>query len=227
MRKFFCGLLTGFMALSVVSFSFADNSGYYVGVKTGLSIQDYYDVKFVNPRITGTSKDNDSENTRILSFQIGKTLSTLPFRLEVEYASTGEVEFRRFHTPFTTVYQDISVESTRVMFNAYYDHELGFASMYVGAGVGLAFNKTDAIQGTATVGHFADETSTDVAWNLGTGVSKDISTRSFGNYTADLGYRYVNLGEADTGQSQFNLRDERFEGKLDAHEITFGLRYNF
>jgi len=203
------------------NFALAGDSEYYIGFKTGASIQDYNDVSFVNPRITGTSQDNDSETDAIYSFQVGKTLSSFPVRLEVEYASSGEVNFDRFHTPFPTTRQRIIVDSERVMFNIYHDRSFSFASVYVGAGLGLAINNTDALQGDSS--QFDDKTVTSIAWSLGAGVTKDI----FKNYTLDLGYRYIDLGEADTGASEFDANDEQFRGDLDAHEIIVGVRYNF
>ena len=52
--------------------AFGGDSGYYIGFKTGASIQDYSDVKFVNPRITGTEKDNTSEDAVVGSLLVGK-----------------------------------------------------------------------------------------------------------------------------------------------------------
>ena len=218
-KLFLIGLVCAFLAPTNV---FAEgNSGYYVGFKTGVSIQDYTDVNFINPRITGTSRDNDSDSAAIVSFQVGKTLSNFPVRLEIEYASTGEVNFDRFHTPFPTIRQRIIVDSERVMFNVFYDRSYSPFSVYVGAGVGLAINNTDALQDTAS--EFADKTLTHLAWSIGAGVAKNIST----NHTLEMGYRYIDLGEANTGISQFAPNDEEFRGKLDAHEIILGVRYNF
>jgi opacity protein-like surface antigen len=221
MKKVLSGFFVGLIMISAASFAFAGDSGYYVGFKTGASIQDYSDVVFRNPRITGTSQDNDSESDAIISFQIGKTLSSFPVRLELEYAFTDGVDFDRFHTPFPTTRQRITVDSKRVMINAYHDHNFSFASVYVGAGIGVAINNADALQGTSS--QFDDETEASFAWSLGAGVTKKVFT----NYTLDLGYRYVDLGEAHTGWSSFAPNDEQFKGDLDAHEITVGIRYNF
>jgi opacity protein-like surface antigen len=63
-------------------------------------------------------------------------------------------------------------------------------------------------------------------------VSRKLSER----WTADLGYRYVSLGKADTGttdSSQTALTPfamnagERLEAKLKAHEVRLGVNYRF
>lgn len=222
MRKISFAVLVGFVMLSMANFSFAGGSGYYVGFKAGASIQDYDNVVFDNPRITGTSKRHDSDTSEIVSFQVGKKFSSIPFRFEVEYASTGEVVFDRYHDPFPTTRQRITVDSQRVMFNLYHDCDFfDFVSAYAGVGVGIAFNETDALQGASS--EFASSSTTDTAWSAGVGVTKDIFT----NYTVDLGYRYIDLGNAETGGSQFAPSDESFRGILNAHEIAVGARYNF
>jgi len=223
MRKISFAMLIGFAMLSITNFSFAGDSGYYVGFKTGVSVQDYNNVVFDNPRITGTARDSGADVSEIISFQVGKQFSFfVPLRFEVEYASTGEVTFDRHHDPFAQNRQRITIDSERLMFNLYHDCDFfDFVSMYAGAGVGLAFNETDALQGTSS--EFADSTVTSTAWSVSAGVTKDIFT----DYTIDVGYRYINLGDANTGGSQFAPSDEQFRGQLDAHEATFGVRYNF
>ena len=115
---------------------------------------------------------------------------------------------------FTSL-QRIEVVSERLMLNGYYGlKELKIPTMYLSVGVGVVSNSTDATQ---------DVTLTDFAWSLGTGFSKSLSD----SLTTDLRYRYVDLGKAGTGMSEFSPYDEHFESKLDTHEVTFGIRANF
>ena len=184
--RFLLGLL---YVLFAYSSAVADN-GYYVGARTGVSIQDYNDVKFVNPRITtGVKSDNDAEAQGLISIQLGKTLSDPRLRVEVEYARTVSTSnFDRYYNNFPDTRQRIKSKSQRVMFNGYYNvtevEELG--SLFVSGGLGVAFNSTDATQGTSS--EFIEETSTNVAWSLGAGVSRALVER----WALDVGYRYVN-----------------------------------
>ena len=118
--------------------------------------------------------------------------------------------------------QRIKVDSERVMFNGYYNlKEMEMATVYLSAGIGVSFNKTDATQGASS--EFDDETSTALAWSLGAGRSRVLTN----GWSVDFGYRYVDLGEADTGMSEFSPWDEHFEGELDTHEAIVGIRYSF
>jgi opacity protein-like surface antigen len=209
----------GIFLLSVTT-TFASEKRYYIGFKGGTSVQDYTDVNFINPRITGVESDNDNETEWLASFQFGKTFSSLPLRLEFEYAKTGNNNFLRFHEPFTTTPQLIKIDSERAMFNLYYDHKLNIGTIYAGGGIGASFNETDVLQGTDS--NFAENSTTDLAWSLGAGMSKRVD-----NFVLDFGYRYVDLGQADSGSSEFFPFDEKFEGELETHELTFGIRYIF
>ena len=232
-------LLSLVLVLLAHSPALAENE-YYVGFKTGASIQDYNDVSFVNPRITtGLKTDHDTDTEILYSLQIGRKISSSA-RLEFEAAATPQVAFERYYNNFPTTLQKIKIKSKRLMINGYYDlpqidldevplasQVLDFlsvkkvAAVYVSGGIGVGFNNTDATQGATS--EFNDETSTDFAWSLGTGMSGNVSD----NWTMDFGYRYVDLGEADTGVSAFSPFDEHFEGELVTHEVTLGVRYNF
>jgi opacity protein-like surface antigen len=221
-KKTGVGVLLSLVFVLFTCSSAVAESGYYLGFKTGNSIQDYTDVKFVNPRITaGTKSDSGTDDSALVSFQLGKTLSSST-RLEVEYANNGTAYFKRYYNDFPTVEQRIEVKSERVMFNGYYNlGGMKIATVYLSAGVGVAFNNADAVQGGS--GQFDDDSSTEIAWSVGAGLSRVLTDI----WSVDFGYRYVDLGDADTGISEFTPFDEHFEGELDTHEITLGMRASF
>ena len=221
-KKAGVGVLLGLVFVLLTCSSSIAESGYYLGFKTGSSIQDYTDVKFVNPRITaGTKSDSGTDDMALISFQLGKTLSSST-RVEVEYASTSNAIFDRFYNNFPTTLQRIEVDSERVMFNGYYNLKaMKIATVYLSAGVGVAFNNADAVQGGS--GQFDDDSSTEIAWSVGAGLSRVLTDI----WSVDFGYRYVDLGDADTGISEFTPFDEHFEGELDTHEVIVGIRSSF
>jgi len=115
---------------------------------------------------------------------------------------------------------------------------------YVGAGVGFASlrasgfndvggnyardNATGAIlAGTsfATGGYLANRDKTNFAWALMAGLGYDVSER----LKLELGYRYLNLGKAETGNAvcfgdptcQFTVKAK----DLDSHEFRLGMRW--
>ena len=125
------------------------------------------------------------------------------------------------------------LDSTTGLVNAYLD--LGSWSNvtpYVGAGVGVAMNhlqdyRTRVTCLTIACGPLGDRPLVQVhprrtyelAWALMGGVAVDVG----GGFQVDVGYRYVNLGEASV---RFDGADTSTRSKdLDAHEVRLGLRY--
>jgi opacity protein-like surface antigen len=124
------------------------------------------------------------------------------------------------------------ISSTAVMTNLYYDvATIDRFTPYVGGGLGLAFNKTDAARMSVNgsdVGQGTSTTNTDLAWQLSAGASIAVT----GNLSADIGYRYQDLGKVKAGINDFTPNGESTamgggKGSLSAHEIQAGMRYNF
>jgi opacity protein-like surface antigen len=119
------------------------------------------------------------------------------------------------------------LESTTFLVNGYVD--FGYWSgitPYVGAGIGVSANRLtnvvretyvgDVLQDSVQVARF---TGTQLAWALMAGVAVDVGS----GFTLDLGYRYINLGEARTRleDTQPGIRTKDIE----AHEFRLGARY--
>ncbi len=143
------------------------------------------------------------------------------------------------------------IESDVVLANVYYDFARhSRINPYVGIGLGVTYNKTT--EGTVvdcgcTVGRIAEGNTTHVAGALMAGFTAklrgghgDVHAASFGRIKdapieierglyLDVGYRFLYLGEAETGAvTAINggpvSRDPTVES-LHAHEIRVGLRY--
>jgi opacity protein-like surface antigen len=126
--------------------------------------------------------------------------------------------------------------------NAYVDLgtfcALGCLTPYVGAGIGVTRNEISGLSdqgvqtfpllggGSApTAGYASNASKTNVAWALMAGVGYEINK----NLTLELGYRYLNLGKAQSGPIQnaflpqasapLKLRD------IDSHDIKIGMRW--
>lgn len=122
-----------------------------------------------------------------------------------------------------------NIQTYTLMFNAYYDlGTWGRITPYVGAGVGMAYNRVDRVYFTANpalVNSIHGDSDLSVAWSLMTGVSFKLNARA----VVDVGYRYIDFGRAtserlDTGGFQ---NPRVYFDDLDAHEIKIGLRYHF
>jgi opacity protein-like surface antigen len=134
-----------------------------------------------------------------------------------------------------------SIASTLLMANGYVDLGtfcgLGCITPFLGAGVGIVNHKFSPVQdaglqrvGTST-GPFVQSTSdffegksrTNLAWALMAGASVDVAS----NVKLELGYRYLNMGRAETG----NLNGGNPAGTvlrvkdIDSHDFRLGMRW--
>jgi opacity protein-like surface antigen len=124
-----------------------------------------------------------------------------------------------------------NVQSTVALANFYYDFgSRADINPYIGVGLGWAFNHTNG--GVVTnpcgcVSEIAGDKETSFAWALMAGVSKDLGH----GFNMDLGYRYLNMGSAHTGNImdkagvEIANTDPQVDN-LSAHEVRIGFRYD-
>ncbi|MCH9808756.1 MAG: outer membrane beta-barrel protein [Alphaproteobacteria bacterium] len=131
--------------------------------------------------------------------------------------------------------RSFGVESTLVMFNMYYDIDnRSRFTPYIGAGLGYVHHETKdgtvQLSGGGT-GTIAGTSTDDVAGSLMAGVSVALLDR----VKLDVGYRFLYMGATTTGplvvtptgqQQPVRANDPTLED-LHAHEIKFGLRYDW
>jgi opacity protein-like surface antigen len=104
---------------------------------------------------------------------------------------------------------------------------------YLGAGIGASRNTITDFNDTNTVlgggGYAGSESTWNLAWALHAGVGFKVTE----NLIFDLGYSYVDLGNAKTDTAYnydpaFSRPNDGFKFKhLTSHDINFGLRYMF
>ena len=141
-----------------------------------------------------------------------------------------------------------NLSSMVALFNAYVD--LGTwncLTPYLGAGIGYASNRIHGVTdqgimstqvtlpdgsvgwgpGFSTLGTANAGTKSGVAWALMAGVGYEVNK----NLTLEVGYRYLNLGDAQSGRL-VNAYGGQVQGPLkvkdiDSHDIKIGMRWNF
>jgi opacity protein-like surface antigen len=227
-------------------------SGLYLRGDIGIGIQNIGkygqdDVASVN----GTFNTPIHNNPVFVGAGIGYRINNwLRFDLTGEYRGKSGIgvndnlSFQGFTTINQTNTYRGDLSSFVGMANAYVDLgtfcALGCLTPYVGAGVGLARNEISGVTdqgvqnfpllgGTSspTFGYAANNSKTNVAYALMAGVGYEINK----NLTLELGYRYLNLGKAESGLIQnaflagqtsrpLKLRD------IDSHDIKIGMRWN-
>ncbi|KRE16878.1 hypothetical protein ASE63_14260 [Bosea sp. Root381] len=130
-----------------------------------------------------------------------------------------------------------NLSSMVALFNGYID--LGTwncLTPYIGAGIGYATNRITGLTdqgvlsgslGGSSLGYAGSGTKSNVAWALMAGVGYEVNK----NLTLEIGYRYLNLGDAQSGRIQNAFRLENYAPlkakDIDSHDIKIGMRWNF
>jgi opacity protein-like surface antigen len=154
-----------------------------------------------------------------------------PVRVEAEYVYRGKAEFGKGPSTVTwvdgssrTAKNSFEVTAHSLMVNAFYDFNTATSfTPYLGLGLGGSYldssyqtSVVNGVSGSASV----SKGSWNLAWNAGGGVAYHLSE----NAAVDFGYRYVNLGSADTGDVSMLGLSGSSEIDYTAHEFSIGLR---
>ncbi|UQZ87770.1 hypothetical protein C4J81_00475 [Deltaproteobacteria bacterium Smac51] len=165
-----------------------------------------------------------------LGYNLGY-LNDIPIRVEAEYVYRGKAEFgagpKTFYSGGNnyTAGQKFEVTAHSLLANIFFDIPTDTAmTPYVGGGLGMAYLKTDYSTYASVNGsnNRMSNSSNDwnFAWNLGGGVAWAFTDAM----ALDLGYRYVDLGTADSGGVNLNNYSGKSSVDYTAHEVSLGLR---
>jgi opacity protein-like surface antigen len=146
----------------------------------------------------------------------------------------NDIVFNPFINDFQSNTYKANLSSLVTLFNGYID--LGTwncLTPYIGAGIGFTQNRisglTDqgSVAGFPTLGYANNGTKTNVAWALMAGVGYEVNK----NLTLELGYRYLNLGDGQSGRIQNAFLAENYgplkAKDIDSHDFRIGMRWNF
>lgn len=222
--------------LLIPTVSKAANSGGYVRLDTGASIQN---------RPTWRSADlsqsfSGSQATEAIGgIGIGYRFSPL-FRMDLD--ATYRPEFDVTHTDNQALLAYKGKENSwRVMLTGYADMAdligrdvVGHINPYAGFGLGLAWNYMGRMGVTdLTAPAFASQftvngrTRAQLAWQLVAGASYDVTEQ----WALDVAYRYLDSGQARGGDSLVgdgvNQPIDPFHARLTSNEVSVSLRYSF
>lgn len=124
------------------------------------------------------------------------------------------------------------------MANAYVDLGTWWSiTPFVGAGIGMAYNRIQSFRddgcvlglGCNSVTYADDASKWNVAWAIHAGLAYKVNR----NFTIELAYRYLDLGDATTGPTNsFDgvtvVNGGAFEfHKITSHDVKLGLRWTF
>ncbi|HGM7047728.1 outer membrane protein [Serratia marcescens] len=172
--------------------------------------------------VAGTERHRFLNGSVAAGYQYGNG-----WRTEGEYVFKRDKEYTSGSSTFATSFNHMKTDSQRVMLNVYRDYQLAdkFA-VYATAGIGLAKVTAGGWQGNDSR-HFADNTQTNFAYSVGAGVSYEVVD----NLAVYAGYRYVDMGNVESGRNTFvnarGLQDENLRTRLVNNEYLIGARYVF
>lgn len=115
------------------------------------------------------------------------------------------------------------VSAVTALFNGYLDLGTWYrATPYIGAGAGVSYLRTTDYVSTAAPPFAGGSSNTQwrFAWAAMGGVAYAVAP----NVIVDVGYRYLNLGDAATGSDAFGAMTLK---NLAAHELRVGVRWSF
>ncbi|MHA3103304.1 outer membrane protein [Acinetobacter sp. ANC 3791] len=228
----------------------------YVSAKFGVSSVSNYDNKSsFTYKTLATSKSetssvklsDDSKTVFTGNIAYGVNFApayNVPVRLEVEYAyhDKAALHASASGSPVLSVgslnidninyKHDLTLQS--YMLNGYYDFtNHSRFTPYLSAGVGLAHTKlkTGAVLTSSTAiieDGIGSNTKSHIALGVGAGFAYEISPKLH----LDLGYRYLNGGNITNrlhyiNKSTSDTVEVENKVKVDAHDVTLGLRYAF
>ncbi|MBN9452460.1 MAG: porin family protein [Bosea sp.] len=217
------------------------SSGIYLRGDIGVGVQSvgkYYQEDVA--RFDGTFGRKKEDSAFFGSVGLGYRFNNwLRFDATAEYRGAASIQVTdTVFNPWANVYQNNTYKgdlaSMVALFNGYID--LGTwncLTPYLGAGIGYASNRIsgftdEGIVGPATtLGVASTSTRSGLAWALMAGVGYEVNK----NLTIEAGYRYLNLGDAQSGRinnTAFSQVYAPLKAKnIDSHDFRIGMRWNF
>jgi len=206
--------------------------GWYLRGDVGYVIQKTPEVDFRFQSFTGDLDREHLGHTAVIGAGIGYRFNP-NVRMDLTVDHRFDASFKGVASSSddgVSITDRARFQSSTFMMNGYLDFRpVGNLTPYVGAGIGVAHNVLSRHVATtfdpATGLEVSDELSGgdkfSLAWALMAGVGYQMSS----NFTLDLGYRYVSLGDVKTRAYDTGAGVD--VESLGAHEVRLGLRYNF
>lgn len=213
--------------INTASASAIDKEGYYADIKLSRTFQKATGMETslrpgIGEFVAGTHSQSLFSQSLAFGYQFGNG-----WRSEGEYSLPKNSEYTSGSSVFATSFNHHKVNTSRLMFNVYRDFQLfNNVSVYGTAGLGVARIKSSGWQGN-TGRVYGENTDTNLVYSLGAGVSY----APVDNLSLSLGYRFVDLGKAESGLNLFvnarKLQDEQMKAHVYNNEVYIGAKYVF
>ena len=213
------------LVLAAMTPALADQHGgtVYIGVRAIGAIAEIGDVSTTG--FTGTTTiDNDTDEVAGIAGIFGYAFDKLPLRaeLEVGYRFRFDLDVRDLGPQTIDYEMDVATTTALLSAIAEWRNDSDFTP-FVGATVGWARNSTETqrtnLSTRAQV--FRDTDKDNFAWGGTAGVDWAFSE----NWAAQFAYRYINLGEVDTGA--VNTTDRITGDDYVSHDVLLTIIFLF
>ncbi|WDU62490.1 outer membrane beta-barrel protein [Pseudomonas poae] len=214
------------LLLAAIATPYAQAEGWYGSAKLNSARQNLSSALLTSPRVTNRIEAPDANKSFTGSFAAGYAF-TDGWRLEAEYTTRNSSTFDSYWSPFNANVNRLETESQRLMLNGYKNIPINdWLSFYGMAGVGVAQIDAEGYQSNNTR-RFANNRQNNFTYSVGLGLDAKVSEK----VTVGAGWRYVDMGDVETGYNTFvnriNARDEQLKGKLKEQNVFLEARVSF
>lgn len=222
LKKFGMILLAACFLLPVQSEA-AEKTGVYVAPKFVLNVQHAKgELSYAG---YGLGSDSETDARAGGAIAVGYDFAprfAVPVRAELEYGAYGNVSKTNtlLSTPAASLDLEAEVGIQTLLANVYWDiAEWNNFTPYVGAGLGVAFVKTEGTLSLAGLSGSKSDTKGVFAGQVGLGCSYAFND----TVSVDFGYRFLMMGDGDVEYGGLKLESKENY----AHQIMLGLRVTF
>lgn len=224
LRTLACACL---LALVSTTAAAQEPGGYYASLKA-IGTLSNLDISLEGESTPVTLYDDAPEIVGGPSLAFGYRMRRLPIRLEAEWQWRYRFDMDAYTQEASQRVFKSNLGTHAFYWNAYYDVALterlfakDTAFGYVGGGLGVAFNTSEATAGrSGGVSQSVTNTETDFTWMLTLGMRYHITKR----WILDVSYRFTDLGGMDTGETAFGrVTSDNYL----SHDLLIGVAYGF
>jgi opacity protein-like surface antigen len=179
-----------------------------------------------DPGVFGFKQDDDLVGGTEIAVGYDWSWQNLPVRTEVEYTYRYRFDFDSRVNGGTDSGFANNLSTHSLMVNALYDFNTSTRFQpYVGAGIGWARNSSDTDQISNNENFCCTESRTDIEDNFAWSLLAGVIYRPADDWRLELGYRYINLGEVESGPFSDGVRITADE--YTSHDLIFSVIYRF
>jgi len=196
--------------------------GRYLGLRfigAYAEVQDSKSTGFTGELQVNHDEDLVAGNALILGYR----WKSLPLRTEIEVGYRYRFDYDARDVGATIGYEN-NLSTVTGLFNAAYEYRNSSDfTPYIGGSIGWAQNNSNVERNNINTGDI--EKYQNGEHNFAWGTMIGMTWRFSKHWDLDLGYRYINLGEVDTGFSGIGTQIEA-ENHV-SHDVLFAVNYRF